>query len=155
MACCFSTRASVATVLTTHPCVSRCLRVKHCFCTHPPLLFLHISASLGCFCPRTNFEKLIGQFTSDLLYMRFTYCIKDNQQGCSRHSNWFFLGCLGPWMNHLPPVWRSTLGLDFLLSVGPKVSYGGERFFTMPRLYSCFMHVHVLPVIFPLKLIYC
>ena len=29
MAWCFSTRASVATVLTTHPCVSQCLRVKH------------------------------------------------------------------------------------------------------------------------------
>ena len=28
MVWCFSTRASVATVLTTHPCVSRCLRVK-------------------------------------------------------------------------------------------------------------------------------
>ena len=28
MAWCFSTRTSVATVLTTHPCVSRCLRVK-------------------------------------------------------------------------------------------------------------------------------
>ena len=28
MAWCFSTRASVATVLTTHPCVSRCLRVN-------------------------------------------------------------------------------------------------------------------------------
>ena len=30
MAWCFSTRASVATALTTHPCVSRCLRVKQC-----------------------------------------------------------------------------------------------------------------------------
>ena len=30
MAWCFSTRASVATVLTTHPCVSRCLRVNLC-----------------------------------------------------------------------------------------------------------------------------
>ena len=29
MAWCFSTRASVATVLTTHPCVSQCLRVKY------------------------------------------------------------------------------------------------------------------------------
>ena len=29
MAWCFSTRASVATVLTTHPCVSWCLRVKN------------------------------------------------------------------------------------------------------------------------------
>ena len=28
MALCFSTRTSVATVLTTHPCVSRCLRVN-------------------------------------------------------------------------------------------------------------------------------
>ena len=28
MAWCFSTKASVATVLTTHPCVSQCLRVK-------------------------------------------------------------------------------------------------------------------------------
>ena len=29
MAWCFSTRASVATMLTTHPCISRCLRVKN------------------------------------------------------------------------------------------------------------------------------
>ena len=28
MAWCFSTRASVATMLTTHPCISRCLRVN-------------------------------------------------------------------------------------------------------------------------------
>ena len=28
MAWCFSTRTSVATVLTTHPCISRCLRVN-------------------------------------------------------------------------------------------------------------------------------
>ena len=28
MAWCFSTRASVATVLTTHPCVARCLGIK-------------------------------------------------------------------------------------------------------------------------------
>ena len=34
MAWCFSTRASVATVLTTHPCVSRCLRVKVTFTIH-------------------------------------------------------------------------------------------------------------------------
>ena len=31
LAWCFSTRASVATVLTMHPCVSRCLRVKDKF----------------------------------------------------------------------------------------------------------------------------
>ena len=32
MVWCFSTRASVATVLTTHPCVSRCLRVNNTHC---------------------------------------------------------------------------------------------------------------------------
>ena len=45
MAWCFSIRASVAMVLTTHPCVSRCLRVNNyippklwCkYLTHPPL----------------------------------------------------------------------------------------------------------------------
>ena len=31
MTWCFSTRASVAAVLTTHPCVSRCLRVNRFF----------------------------------------------------------------------------------------------------------------------------
>ena len=31
MAWCFSTRASVATMLTTHPCVSRCIRVNWYF----------------------------------------------------------------------------------------------------------------------------
>ena len=31
MAWCFSTRASVATVPTMHPCVSRCLRVKYAY----------------------------------------------------------------------------------------------------------------------------
>ena len=31
MAWCFSTRASVATVLTMHPCVSQCLRVKRSY----------------------------------------------------------------------------------------------------------------------------
>ena len=32
MAWCFSTRASVATVLTMHPCVSQCLGVNHFLC---------------------------------------------------------------------------------------------------------------------------
>ena len=36
MAWCFSTRASIATVLTTHPCVSRRLRVKEQFWIHFP-----------------------------------------------------------------------------------------------------------------------
>ena len=35
------------------------------------------------------FEQRIGQFAMDLFYIRFTYYIKDNQQECSRLSNWF------------------------------------------------------------------
>ena len=34
--------------------------------------------------------------------------IKDNQQECSRISNWLSLQCLGPWVNCSPPVWWST-----------------------------------------------
>ena len=79
-------------------------------------LFLHISTSLGCFCPRTIFtKKRIGQVTSDLPYTRFTYYTKDNQQGCSRLSNGFSLRCLRPWMNYLPPVWWSTFRFRFLI----------------------------------------
>ena len=69
---------------------------------------------LGCFCPRTIFaKKRIGQVTTDLLFIRFTYYNKDNQQECSLLSNWFPLWCLGPWMNHLPPVWWSTFRFGF------------------------------------------
>ena len=43
MAWCFSTRASVATVLTMHPCVSRCLRVKIYFAHIPQVNFIGIN----------------------------------------------------------------------------------------------------------------
>ena len=42
MAWCFSTRASVATVLTTHPCISRCLRVNRSLMLLPVLAMLII-----------------------------------------------------------------------------------------------------------------
>ena len=42
MAWCFSTRASVATLLTTHPCVSRCSRVKLCLWFNLSLLGIDI-----------------------------------------------------------------------------------------------------------------
>ena len=106
-------------------------------------LFLHISTSLGCFCPQTIFTKKIriGQATSDLLCLRFTYT-KHNQQGCSRLSNWFSLWCLGRWINHFPPVWWSTFRSRFELSVGVKVCYGGEGFFSW---FLAFIHFHTLP----------
>ena len=40
MTWCFSTRASVTTVLTTHPCISWCLRVKKNMHL-PSILFIH------------------------------------------------------------------------------------------------------------------
>ena len=72
-------------------------------------LFLHISTTPGCFCPRAIFSK--KQVASDLRFMKFTHYTKDNQQGCSWFNKWFSLWCLGPCMNHLPPVWWSTFRL--------------------------------------------
>ena len=37
--------------------------------------------------------------------------LSDNQQGCSRLSNWFYLWCLRLWMGHLPRLWWSTFRL--------------------------------------------
>ena len=42
MTWCLSTRASVATVLTTHPCVSRYLRVKMLNCFEDYKTYIHI-----------------------------------------------------------------------------------------------------------------
>ena len=62
-------------------------------------------AHLECFRPRAFFvKKIIGLVSIDLPYIIFTYYNQDNQQECFRLSNWFSL-CLGPWMNHLPPIW--------------------------------------------------
>ena len=60
-------------------------------------------------------KKPDWKVTVDLLYMEFTYHTKGNQRGCSRCSNGFSLGCLGPWMNHLPHVWWSTFRFTFLI----------------------------------------
>ena len=59
------------------------------------------------------FEKRIGLVSTDLLYIIFTCYIQDNQQEGFRPSNWF-LWCLGPCMNHLPPLWWSYFRLMFL-----------------------------------------
>ena len=48
--------------------------------------------------------KRIGQIIMDLLYIKFTYQTKYNEQEWYRLSNHFSLRCLGPWMNHLPTV---------------------------------------------------
>ena len=97
-------------------------------------LFLHLSTSLGCFCPRTVWSQKNPDWTRYLelpLYMRCTYYTKDSQQGCSRLSIWFSLWGLGPWMNHLPPVWWSIFRCSFFMSIGVQFWYGGEGFFFM------------------------
>ena len=80
------------------------------------------------------YEKRIGQVTSDLLYMRFTYYNTDNQQECSRLSNWFSLWCLGTWMK----VWYDEEGFVFWFFAFIHVLY----------------IVQVFPIIFPLILMY-
>ena len=78
------------------------------------ILFLHFHLPRMFLCTEVLFEKLIGQVNKDILYHIFIYQTNDNQQGCSRLSNWFSLRCLGPWMNYLPPVWWSTFRFSFL-----------------------------------------
>ena len=62
------------------------------------------------------FEQQIGQNTVDILYIGFTYMnpTKDDQPGCSRHSNWLCLRGLGTWWNNRPPVRWSTFRFRFL-----------------------------------------
>ena len=44
------------------------------------LLFLQLSTTIGCFRPRTFFEKRIELVSIDLLYFIFTFYAQDNQQ---------------------------------------------------------------------------
>ena len=55
--------------------------------------------------------------STDLLFIKFKYMYytKDNQPKYSRPSSWSSLWCLGPWMNHLPPVCWSTFRFRFTL----------------------------------------
>ena len=78
------------------------------------LLFLQLFTSLGCSPTDFLFEKRIRIVSMDLIYIIFTYYTQDNKQECIKLSNWFSLRCLGPWMNHLPPVWWSNFRLVFL-----------------------------------------
>ena len=45
------------------------------------------------------FEQRFRNFTKNLLYIKFTYYSKDNQQEYSRLGKWFSLQCLEPWMH--------------------------------------------------------
>ena len=46
------------------------------------LLFLQLSTSLGCFHPRTLFEKRIALVSMDFFHIIFTYWTQNNQQKC-------------------------------------------------------------------------
>ena len=58
-----------------------------CVCIYPPLWDVSVH---GLF-----FQKWIGPVTMVFFYIIFIYETKDNQQECSRLSNWFSLRCLG------------------------------------------------------------
>ena len=116
-------------------------------------LFLHISTSLWCFCPRTIYtKKRIGQVSSDLLFTLYT---RDNQQWFSRLSNWFSLQCLGPWMSHLSPVWWSTFRFRLLIiNWCESLIWWIDIFLFISCLFHVLYITQVLPIVFPLKLIY-
>ena len=65
MAWCFSTRASVATVPTTHPCVSRCLGAKLTSTRHWHVYDILCSVVLG-----TGHSNLLAIITTSLTNIR-------------------------------------------------------------------------------------
>ena len=80
MAWCFSTRASVATVLTTHPCVSRCSGVKVSWSHFMSFCCLYLWQAF-IFCHQSYSEtvlvlyyiSLITQFRFQVSWHSFTY----------------------------------------------------------------------------------
>ena len=69
------------------------------------ILLLHLSTSLGCFCPRTflSNNRLVM-----LPHFGYIYQTRDNQQECSKLSNWSSFRCLllHPNDDVIPPVAR-------------------------------------------------
>ena len=100
MVWCVSTRASVATVLTTHPCVSKCLRVKSIF-IKSILKFIQISfwkfieiplmgeAPGGPFKYKDNLSRYMdyqwGLTSFDSLHMKYNFR-KSNSSGDDNHT---------------------------------------------------------------------
>ena len=88
-----------------------------------------------------------------LLYIKFMYQAKNNQQGCFSLCKRFSLWHLGPWMNHWPPVWWSTFRFMFL-KWQLVCTFGiTERDFTFHffwRLVMFLYIIHVFSVISPL-----
>ena len=106
--------------------------VGHCLCTYTPPYDVSVWLSLN--------KKRNGQVTSGLLYMRFTCYTKNNQQECPKPSNWFSLWCMGPWMNHWPPVWWSTFRFTFIIVSWRESSIWWRGIFLLNSCpYSCFM----------------
>ena len=106
------------------------------------ILCLDLSTSLGGSCPRAIFAKRIGQVTTDPsipdLYT-ILRIINMSVRGLASDS----LGCLGPWMNHLPPVRWTTFRFG-VLNVSGCVNWL-ERDFLM---LFCLKYYPVFPIIF-------
>ena len=81
MAWCFSTRASVATVLTTHPCVSRCLRIN---VEQPPCHHLNQSSTQKFICiPRPLWIDIT-------LYTNWVFSMTNQPGKCKHISKFLF-----------------------------------------------------------------
>ena len=91
------------------------------------ILCLDLSTSLWGSCPRAIFAKRIGQVTTDPsipdLYT-ILRIINRSVRGLASDS----LGCLEPWMNHLPPV-RWTAFRFGVLNVSGCVNWVERDFF--------------------------
>ena len=91
-------------------------------------------------------KNRIGQITEDLPFIRFTYHTTDNQQECSRLSNWFSFRCLGPWMNHFLTEWWSVLVL--YISWWVSLVWWRRISLLISCLYSCFLTLLKLCLLF-------
>ena len=122
---------------------------------------------------KNNWIGLSGHDNLDYLrtWTSFTCYAKDNQQGCFRLSNWFSLRRLGPWMNHLPPAWKSNFQLTFqneswyvslewyfiyllfLASVHGFMYETGDFFYSVITFSytKCFVHSYTVDVVFTLS----
>ena len=72
--------------------------------------------------------------------------------GVFQAHNWFPLQCLGPWMNHLSPIWWSTFRFIFLNDSWCVIMMWLKGiFYWLLPLFLSFPITHVLPIIFLLK----
>ena len=99
-----SVMATIAGMFTAMICFVLCIRPSYTGF----LLVLHSPTSQDVSVPGLASRILdwTGFYRTSLCHIYIPYW--DILQGSSRLCNWLSLRCLGPWINHLPPVCWST-----------------------------------------------